>query len=92
MIPERLCQPKQQWLTKKFITHEQRIDIIYEHKIHGISIRKISKNLERNYSTIFNIVQAYFMHGHTNRMRNYKEKATLLKFNKDTWKQKSDVI
>ena len=54
--------------------------MIYEYKIHGLSIRKISKDLDRNYSTIYNIVQAYIEHGHTNRMRNFKEKATLLSF------------
>ena len=76
-------QDQQIWHSKKFITHEQRIGIIYEHKIHGTSIMKISKNMERNYSTIFNIVQAYCDHGHTNRMRNFKEKVTLLKLKKE---------
>jgi len=83
---------QQQWLQKKFIPHGQRISIIYEHKIHGVSIRKISKNLERNYSTIFNIVQAYFQYGHTNRMRNFKEKATLLKFQNESKQRKKLMI
>ena len=63
---------------KHFISHEERISIIYEHKVHGLSIRRISKNLNMNYSTIYNFVNQFIVAGHTNRLRNFKEKESLL--------------
>lgn len=48
--------------------------------MHNVSIRQISKKLNRNYSTIYNVVMAYLEEGHTNRSRNYKEKMKQLKF------------
>lgn len=65
---------------KQFKSHEERIAIIYEHQVHGLSIRRISMNTKLNYSTVFNIIKTFVKEGHTNRLRNFKEKMSLLKF------------
>ena len=55
-----------------FLSHEARISIIYEHVIHGKTIRQLSHELGRSYSSIRSVIHAYLAHGHTNRMRNYQ--------------------
>ena len=42
-----------------FFTHEERIALIYKHQIHGVSIRRIAKDMKKNYSTVFNIINAF---------------------------------
>lgn len=76
---------------KEFLSHETRIRMIYEHKVHGWSIRRISKTLNMNYSTAYNVVNSYLILGHTNRMRNFKEKDSLLKFREKTQSLKSKM-
>ena len=49
--------------------------------MHQSSILAISKNMGSNYSSIYNVIKAYFEHNQTNRSRNFKEKQTLLAFN-----------
>lgn len=60
--------------------------------MHHVSIRQISKQLDRNYSTIYNIVMAFIDGNHTNRMRNYKEKTKLLRFREQCKQRRVNII
>lgn len=44
----------------------------------GKSIRSVAHEEGINYTTVYNIINAYLMHGRTNRLLNYKEKLYLL--------------
>ena len=77
--------------SKKFTSHSQRIEIIDQYKTFGISIRQISKDMNSNYSTIFNIVHYYIERGHTNRLCNYKEKTALLNFRRECEQRKQNT-
>ena len=79
---ETIIQPDATYLgPKEFLPHELRIAIIYENKVHGTSIRQMSKTSGRSFSTLYNVIRVFNKHGYTNRMRNHKEKIHLLKVN-----------
>ena len=60
------------------MTHSQRLDLIYEYKIHGTAIRKIARDYNQPYTTVRTIVRYYEKDNRTNRKLNYWTKVTLL--------------
>ena len=66
---------------QSFLSHQARIDIIYDYQVHGKSIRQIANEMQRSFSSVRCIIHAYKAHGHTNRMRNFKQKVRLLSCN-----------
>jgi len=56
---------KKQGYTK--FTHAQRIDLIYEHIVHGVSMRSLAGSRRINYNTIRKIILAYKCSGRTNK-------------------------
>ena len=60
------------------MTHSQRLDLIYEYKIHGTAIRKIARDYNQRYTTVRTILKSYEKDNRTNRKLNYWTKVTLL--------------
>ena len=58
--------------------HQERIDIIYDHIVHGMSYHEIADNWKENYTTIYNVIISYSNTKRTNRLLYYKEKVSLL--------------
>ena len=72
---------------QSFLSHQERIMIIYEHVVHAKSIKQISLEMHRSYSSIRCIIAAYKKNGNTNRLRNFKEKEKLVAINARLKKQ-----
>ena len=66
--------------------------MIYDHQIHGKSIWRISKDTNRSYSTVHNVITTYIKYGCINRLRNFKEKMSLLKFRQTRFIQKQKQL
>ena len=57
--------------TEKFLSHQERIDILYAFQVHKVSMQDIALSFNRSYSSIKAVVKAYLNYGHTNRLRNF---------------------
>lgn len=64
--------------TSNFLNHQERINIIYLYWIHKLSVKEIAKQVNRSYSSILSIIQAYISMGHTNKLCNFQQKKSLL--------------
>ena len=50
------------------LSHSQRINFIYSHKVLKIPISRLSRDLGVSYSSIRNVIEAYKSSGRTNKM------------------------
>lgn len=58
-------------LKEKFyqrITHQQRLNVIYDKYIHNSSIKKMATANNLNYNSVRNILNSYKLTGRTNKM------------------------
>ena len=55
----------------KKISHAERIDIIYKHSMHRMSMKKLSVSKGIGFNSVRNVIDAYKETGRTNR-KNYK--------------------
>ena len=62
----------------KILSHQERIDLIYEHVIHKIPMRTVARKYNQRYTTVRTIIKSYKKDGRTNRLLNYWTKVTLL--------------
>lgn len=46
-------------MSYKILSHQERLDIIYEHIIHKRPMRAIAKNLRQRYTTVRTIIKSY---------------------------------
>ena len=60
------------------MTHQERIDLIYEYVIHKTPIRTVAKTFDQPYTTVRTIIKSYEKDNRTNRLMNYWNKATYL--------------
>ena len=66
-------------LNYRVLTHQERIDVIYEYVIHKTAIRTVAKKFDQRYTTVRTIIKSYEKDNRTNRKMNYWTKATYLK-------------
>ena len=64
--------------TQRFLSHQDRIDILYAFIVQKVTIQQIALSMDRSYYSIKSIIAAYRKYGHTNRLRNFQQKGYLL--------------
>ena len=60
------------------LSHQQRIDIIYENIVHNKPMRTIAKYLNERYTTVRTIIRSFKKNNRTNRLLNYWTKVTIM--------------
>ena len=60
--------------------------------MHGKTIFRIAKDMKRSYSTIHGIVNSFLKYGAINRLRNYKEKVSIILFRKSKQISKENKV